>query len=499
MTVKASATITLFDVSDGEDGTSVTVKSIAYATSTTNTKPSTISGSFPSTLTKGTYLWTRVTYSDGSKADTVSYLGTDGDITEAISQAKAAAQAVVDDIEIGGRNLLLNTSDFKGWHLADSSIISIDGTTNEAYFSSVDSDKWYEIAGVLRDFKDVIGKTLTFSVEVKSTGSYVAGRGLYTVFCLTNSTSNSYRQRYLNLTKNRNKDYSVEYPSNLSSDWIKCTATFTVAEDGTGLIIEGDTSVTAFTKYDNSPDITDETHYFIQIFNHSTNDLYVRHPKLEIGNKATDWTPAPEDVDDDISDAVNASEAAMLDAYKDYLKTTLGIEEGFTMDLNSVDKFLKAGIIDKDGASLMTQTEDGWVFSISDLQKDIASAASAASSAAATANTATGNLSNLNKNLSDNGVWDLTSQIKIVKSSDGKSAQITIGGSNEFTLELTNNQIAFKQASETVAYIKSNKEYISRAQLTDELQFGGEDEDPNYVFKTHNNGNNLGIIWKGDD
>jgi len=489
MTVKASATITLFDVSDGEDGTSVTVKSIAYATSTTNTKPSTISGSFPSTLTKGTYLWTRVTYSDGSKADTVSYLGTDGDITEAISQAKAAAQVVVDDLEIGGRNLLGGT---EGLYFS------------KAYSSYIDSETYNDFTVLTCDNTSKTSGYTDFAYAYNSSYNYlgnVEADGVYTLSFWCKGTVNDSAGHstgfYSYMYKGTNTSGKNECAEVITSQGLDWTSSNDIDDGRASIAVSDEWQKVWITRKFNSTASTPKEIIFLRCYWGTS--ISICGLKLEKGNKATDWTPAPEDVDDDISDAVNASEAAMLDAYKDYLKTTLGIEEGFTMDLNSVDKFLKAGIIDKDGASLMTQTEDGWVFSISDLQKDIASAASAASSAAATANTATGNLSNLNKNLSDNGVWDLTSQIKIVKSSDGKSAQITIGGSNEFTLELTNNQIAFKQASETVAYIKSNKEYISRAQLTDELQFGGEDEDPNYVFKTHNNGNNLGIIWKGDD
>lgn len=44
--------------------------------------------------------------------------------------------------------------------------------------------------------------------------------------------------------------------------------------------------------------------------NYNTANVYIRAVKLEAGNKATDWTPAPEDVEDDISDLSGRMENA---------------------------------------------------------------------------------------------------------------------------------------------------------------------------------------------
>ena len=42
-----------------------------------------------------------------------------------------------------------------------------------------------------------------------------------------------------------------------------------------------------------------------------THSYYIKHPKLERGHKATDWTPAPEDVDASIAAAQSTADAAM--------------------------------------------------------------------------------------------------------------------------------------------------------------------------------------------
>lgn len=64
----------------GADGTSVTVSSIQYGTSSSaSTQPSSWSTTAPTSMTKGTWLWVMTTYSDSTTAVTKSYVGTDGD------------------------------------------------------------------------------------------------------------------------------------------------------------------------------------------------------------------------------------------------------------------------------------------------------------------------------------------------------------------------------------------------------------------------------------
>lgn len=64
----------------GTDGKSITVRSIEYGTSASATvAPSNWSSTAPTTLTKGTWLWVKTTYSDNNSSMTKSYIGTDGE------------------------------------------------------------------------------------------------------------------------------------------------------------------------------------------------------------------------------------------------------------------------------------------------------------------------------------------------------------------------------------------------------------------------------------
>ena len=63
----------------GQNGTSVTVSSIQYGTSTSaSTSPTSWSTTPPTSIAAGRWLWVRTNYSNGSTATTKSYIGTDG-------------------------------------------------------------------------------------------------------------------------------------------------------------------------------------------------------------------------------------------------------------------------------------------------------------------------------------------------------------------------------------------------------------------------------------
>ena len=78
----------------GDAGTSVTVSNIEYGTSTSaSSQPSSWSTSAPTSLTKGSWLWVKTTYSNGDSAITKSYVGTDGTNGSSISVSKTEYQA----------------------------------------------------------------------------------------------------------------------------------------------------------------------------------------------------------------------------------------------------------------------------------------------------------------------------------------------------------------------------------------------------------------------
>uniref|UniRef100_UPI0028A96DA6 GA-like domain-containing protein n=1 Tax=Empedobacter sp. TaxID=1927715 RepID=UPI0028A96DA6 len=166
------------------------------------------------------------------------------DATAKMEAAKQHAQGLVNNIQIGGRNLLRNS--FDGFNVSE--YIGVD---------------------VIQIFKDNHGETLTISFDLKTTLG-----GDVSVYCLGR--------------------YSFE-------NW--------------GIII--DPTTTEFKRYtlylkivDNDVNV-DWTQLSFYSGYGSGNLITVERIKIEKGNKATDWTPAPEDVDNAINDVKVKTENAL--------------------------------------------------------------------------------------------------------------------------------------------------------------------------------------------
>lgn len=90
--------------------------------------------------------------------------------------------------------------------------------------------------------------------------------------------------------------HNIYYTAEILSDtWTKLSKTIYITEDwfteGTG-------------------EISTDTLFVLKIYDHSLWSMDVRKVKIEIGNLATDWSAAPEDITDDIIDAGNKANDA---------------------------------------------------------------------------------------------------------------------------------------------------------------------------------------------
>lgn len=144
-------------------------------------------------------------------------------------------------------------------------------------------------------------------------------------------------------------------------------------------------------------------------------------------------------------------------------------------------------VTDGNGTSLMTQTDEGWTFSTSELQTAI--------------NTASENLDSLNNEMGSvsstvdilqQAVEDLGVIAEYVKigTYEGEPC-IELGeGDSDFKLIITNTRIMFMEGSGMPAYVNNQSLYIKKAIVEEELQQGG------FVWKARSNGN-LGLVWKG--
>ena len=359
MSVKANATITLIRVNDGtngKDGTSVkiTAKSVTYQASTSGT--TTPTGAWvadPPAVAKGQYLWTKtvVTYSDGNSttAYSVAYQGTNGtngqngspgrgvkstEVTYQIwkdgtstpngtwsstppkttadnpylwtrtvitytDDTKSTSYSVgstPEGIVVGGRNLLRNTA-FKDFE--KSKEIYVDNTYTKFANNTLKlicdntsgTSTKYTVVGSLKstwNLADVLGQDITISMWI-----YIETVGQLDGYEFRITFTHNGNMQWFN--PNRSYPVNVPSPSDLKVGWNYIYATFRIAEDST----EANFNFTCNSRPGKK------------------SICWISSPKAEFGNKPTAWTPAPEDVDADISNAQNTANSKNSAFYQD--------------------------------------------------------------------------------------------------------------------------------------------------------------------------------------
>lgn len=199
--------------------------------------------------------------------------------------------------------------------------------------------------------------------------------------------------------------------------------------------------------------------------------------KIEKGNKATDWTPAPEDM------ATNGDVEAVQ-------KSVDSTEERLFAAESVIQKLAESIVMlvtDGNGGSLMVQTENGWTYNMGQLHDIV-------------------NSTSEKLNVLTNDVGDLESVLDILKlavqefGAIGEYVKITtyedepcieLGeNDSDFKLLITNTRILFTEGSGTPAYLTNQSLHIEKAVIEEELQQG------EFVWKARSNGN-LGLMWKG--
>lgn len=194
------------------------------------------------------------TYKLAISASTIVF----GDSGKSVEDAISEIQNGVDDIKIGGRNLLLNSSFSNGatsWGIGLNTTVVIEADSkygNCIVFSHAEAGD--------------NNRNRIFQTPFANGSSHVAGE-MYTLsfYAKSLSSSTSIKAGFVgNLTE-----------FTISNVWTRYTCSYTASAAG------------SLTLYAVEPGVT----------------VYIALVKLEHGNKATDWTPAPEDVDVEIDNA----------------------------------------------------------------------------------------------------------------------------------------------------------------------------------------------------
>ena len=199
--------------------------------------------------------------------------------------------------------------------------------------------------------------------------------------------------------------------------------------------------------------------------------------KVEKGNQATDWTPAPEDL-------ATSDELDSVQSSAELTNERLTTAESLIEQLSDCISML---VIDSNGESLMTQTDEGWTFSTSKIQSAVDSASESLNELENVVGDVNSTIEVIQQALSDLGV--LNDYVKIGTYENDPCIELGESDS-EFKLIITNTRIMFTEGSGVPAYFNNQSLFINRAVIEEELEQG------EFIWKARSNGN-LGLIWKG--
>lgn len=211
---------------------------------------------------------------------------------------------------------------------------------------------------------------------------------------------------------------------------------------------------------------------------------------LERGNKATDWTPAPED-----QTAYTDKAADRVQGSVDDVEVRVTASESSLEQLaNSISSIVRSG----EETSLVKQDESGlFYFDIEALQSSAdASASSIADIMKAIGDidpdseeTLLGKLDGMTETLTALGI-----KTEYVNVSTYEDEPCIILGETDSTFKLliTNTRIVFLEGSTETTYIKDNTLVTNNVEVKEDIRHG------RWAWKNRPNGN-LGLVWIGGD
>lgn len=383
----------------------------------------------------------------------------------------------IKDINISGRNLIRQseTLDYEDYSFSNEPTLTYEVVTSVEEMTSTDSNLRYVM------FDEEFGAYFLWTYYAGSWDqSYTEWNGTddgrYNIVEAMNPYSAV--DKVISFTTESASDTfvfsSITTPGTEYTFSCWCLARNSIFLNGTELPVNVDT----WTKL--SLTFTAESTDMVLTFDSVVNEnYYIYHPKLETGNKATDWTKAPEDFDD----ALNETNEDLNEALDDNAEK-ISVVETLIAKLEDAIAML---VTDGDGGSLMTQTENGWTFSMAETNDAMFALSEALNSMTSDLGDTNAIVERLDSAVTDLG--ELASYVKIDKS--GEQPLIELGTSDgEFRLLITNTDIRFTQGSSVPAYISNKALHITKAVIEEEMELGG------FVIKKRSNGN-LGFLWKG--
>ena len=403
----------------------------------------------PPTWSSGKYIWTRskIVYTNPSS-------------TVYTTPVCDSSWEAVNEIEVGGRNFVPNSSFNNGF---DKWIATEGGTGDVSVVEGYDGRRGVKISRTgytgsnrigARVSTDSFGRSTFYSGETVTLSAYVR------VDTELTKNNNGSCAMGTQIFLRSNGDYPVlTIPTDASvGEWIRYTCTYT------------------FTASSNP------VNYFYILMG-DNGGITVSCIKLELGNKATDWTPAPEDM------ATSEDIENVQESIGDVNDRVTQSESEITQLSNSISML----VTDENGQSLMEQTSGGWRFNIGGIQNQINAAAESISDVEKNVAETSDLLNKTNDLLND--VTQKTAYINMSTDSSGDPC-IELGKQdNPFKLRITNTSIDFIQDGMRIAYISNRQLYIQKSVVTDEMKIGSTS---GFIWRKRANGN-MGLRWEDEE
>ena len=355
----------------------------------------------------------------------------------------AATDEKIDSLEIGGRNYLLNSTNFTSYGTLppESPALTasiVDGVIVVSISEAV-SPNWHKLSSSLttdsaieESFKT--GDEFTFSIEIKCDSGSTGKPQVYFKEGLG----------YYHMIGTVSTDYSTIYYTGLWDDtnsismhvrWQNCTGTF-----------------------------------------------YIRKMKFERGTKPTDWTPAQEEIDENIDNALYSANTA-----KHTADTNASLLSRALIEIDSLKNTISTLVTGQNGESLMIQTENGWQFNMKTILD--------------TLNTNTQNIGVLTDNMENNSnkievldqaVLDLGEYTDYIQFGvmDGRPCILLGEIDSSFKVIIKNTGIDFMEGGQTPLTLNQQSVKMKSAVIEKDLRQG------RFVWEERANGN-YGLSWRG--
>lgn len=526
MAVLGKAEITISDILDGVDGRGIKSTAITYqaGTSGTTEPTGTWSAAVPS-VSPGQYLWSKtvITYTDNttSTAYSVAYIPKNGS-TGATGATGTGIASIVQQYYLSTSKTSQTDGSWvssmptwsSGKYLWTRYQINYKNPTSTEYTSPVCDSSWEAVNDIqiggrnlaLGTNKGIDGWDWVFGKgEGCRTREEVDVNGVRAVkFTRTDLSNEGSLGNYLVYEKvnlkllEPNMVYVLSF--DISSSFSEPIRAIIRANNGTGELTgyafqkidvisdEWNKATFIFNTVSVFPEFTTQALHMIGIPETPGTTFTIKNLKLEYGNKATDWTPAPEDMatNEDLQNTDNTANDALgkVESTEDRVTIT-------ESELQILKDSISTMVTDENGTSLMTQKGDGWTFNMGSINKAIDNTASALNDAVNDINDTAELVNNVKEAIGS--IEEKTAYITMSTDDIGNPC-IELGKTdNPFKLRITNTSVDFLENGTRIAYVSNQNLYIERAIIKNELQIG---ENSGFIWRKRENGN-LGLRWTG--